>query len=124
MKIYYFWSRVSFRYAVFRFKGQKITDSDDTNPGVLQISNVGERPESKRRKTASLAKKMVKNIPLYGNKLHVSTKKMIDPVVAKKKDGYTFKKFLTDPDVTNENVVFGHKIFHVPTFRSVNLKIT
>ena len=75
--------------------------------------------------TVDSATTLIEKIPHFGPKLSIGSQKIIEPVVAKKKDDYTFLQFLKDPlwksaeAEAEAEIRFGHKIFHIPTFRLI-----
>ena len=104
MWMYYFWTNVNYRKSIFRLKD----DRHQIPKTKSQDSLVG---DSNRDTVNSAANSNVS--PLVNPFL---------PQGFQDTDRYKLRKFLFQDKIEPDDVIFGHKIFHFPTFRLEGLR--
>ena len=121
----FFWKDVDYRKAIFELKKSATMDKMDGNAvpedrllgtESVRTSDQLELDQEKRRGSAlANFKHYVRQHGRHiSNAASIATMTKVDQ---EKNDGYTIMRFLSDSEINDDAVIFGHKIFHIPTFR-------
>ena len=106
MWMYYFWTNVNYRQSIFRLKNERHRIRKTRSQDSLVGDGTGDTVASTAISTGSPNV----NLPLD------LVNPFLQPDVQDTKR-YKLRKFLFQDKIEPDDVTFGHKIFHLPTFR-------
>jgi len=142
MWMYYFWTNITYRQSIFRFKHEgkmrksQSQDSLDLVGDGIDGTNLPPVPNgedivienSNSNSTVTPSKSVSNSTSLPTVKQLSAPLQPLKPLAAPLKgtflppdvddtDKYKLRKFLFQDTINPDDVIFGHKIFHLPTFR-------